>query len=84
MHLVGFTTEIFTSYIDMREFVTLFRRVTLKEMKAFLPRVNCKISTNRLRDLFQEVDTRRRTELGFDDFAALYHKLMFDENVRLF
>jgi len=76
--------ENFISYTDMREFVTLFCRVTLKEMKAFLPRVNCKISTNRLRDLFQEVDTRKRTELGFDDFAALYHKLMFDENVRLF
>jgi Ca2+-binding EF-hand superfamily protein len=71
-----------TSYL--REFVTLFRRITLKEMKAFLPRVNCKIATNKLRDLFQEVDTAKRTELGFDDFAALYHRLMFDENVRLF
>ncbi|XP_069674413.1 1-phosphatidylinositol 4,5-bisphosphate phosphodiesterase gamma-1 isoform X2 [Periplaneta americana] len=55
--------------------------ITLKEMKAFLPRVNCKISTSRLRELFQEVDTRKRTELGFDDFATLYHKLMFDENM---
>ncbi|PNF30464.1 1-phosphatidylinositol 4,5-bisphosphate phosphodiesterase gamma-1 [Cryptotermes secundus] len=55
--------------------------ITLKDMKAFLPRVNCKISTNRLRELFQEVDTRKRTELGFDDFATLYHKLMFDEHM---
>jgi phosphatidylinositol phospholipase C gamma-1 len=56
--------------------------VTLKDMKAFLPRVNCKMSTSRLRELFQEVDTKKRTELGFDDFATLYHKLMFDEHVR--
>ncbi|PSN29961.1 1-phosphatidylinositol 4 [Blattella germanica] len=55
--------------------------VTLKDLKAFLPRVNCKISTSRLREVFQEVDTRRRMELGFDDFATLYHKLMFDENI---
>lgn len=58
-------------------------RVTLKELKAFLPRVNCKISTNKLREAFQEVDTRKRGELGFDDFATLYHNLMFDENVCL-
>lgn len=56
-------------------------RVTLKDVKAFLPRVNCKIATNRLRELFQEVDMRNRNELGFDDFVILYHKLMFDQNV---
>lgn len=61
----------------------LANRVTLKDVKAFLPRVNCKIATNRLRELFQEVDTRNRNELGFDDFVILYHKLMFDQNVRL-
>lgn len=53
--------------------------VALKDLKGFLPRVNCKISTNRLRELFQEVDTRRRNELGFESFAELYHRLMFDE-----
>lgn len=61
----------------------LTNRVTLKDVKAFLPRVNCKIATNRLRELFQEVDTRNRNELGFDDFVILYHKLMFDQNVCL-
>ncbi|XP_046996756.1 1-phosphatidylinositol 4,5-bisphosphate phosphodiesterase gamma-1 [Schistocerca americana] len=55
--------------------------VTLKDLKAFLPRVNCKIPTNKLRDVFQEVDTRKRMELGFDDFATLYQKLMFDNNM---
>lgn len=58
-----------------------FCRITLKDLKAFLPRVNCKISTNKLRELFQEVDVWKRNELGFDDFAQLYHKLMFDDSV---
>ncbi|XP_073973209.1 small wing phospholipase C gamma 1 isoform X2 [Rhodnius prolixus] len=54
--------------------------VTLKDIKAFLPRINCKLSTNKLRELFQEVDVRRAAELAFDDFAELYHKIMYDEN----
>ncbi|XP_053996256.1 1-phosphatidylinositol 4,5-bisphosphate phosphodiesterase gamma-1 isoform X1 [Hylaeus anthracinus] len=54
--------------------------VTVKDVKAFLPRVNCKVATNRLREIFQEIDTRNRNELGFDDFVVLYHKLMFDQN----
>lgn len=62
-------------------FLMMANRVTLKDVKTFLPRVNCKIGTNRLRELFQEVDTRNRNELGFDDFVILYHKLMFDQNV---
>ncbi|XP_014241973.1 1-phosphatidylinositol 4,5-bisphosphate phosphodiesterase gamma-1 isoform X2 [Cimex lectularius] len=53
--------------------------VTLKDIKAFLPRVNCKIGTNKLREIFQDVDIRKREELTFDDFAKLYHKIMFDE-----
>ncbi|XP_033208477.1 1-phosphatidylinositol 4,5-bisphosphate phosphodiesterase gamma-1 isoform X2 [Belonocnema kinseyi] len=53
--------------------------VTLKDVKAFLPRVNCKIATNKLREFFQDVDTKNRSELGFDDFVTLYHKLMFDD-----
>ncbi|XP_023319124.1 1-phosphatidylinositol 4,5-bisphosphate phosphodiesterase gamma-1 isoform X2 [Trichogramma pretiosum] len=52
--------------------------ISLKDMKAFLPRVNYKIPTNRLRELFQEVDIRHRGEIGFDDFVKLYHKLIFD------
>lgn len=51
-------------------------------MKAFLPKINCKISTSKLRDIFQEVDTSKKGEIGFDDFSILYHKLIFDENVR--
>ncbi|XP_058462061.1 1-phosphatidylinositol 4,5-bisphosphate phosphodiesterase gamma-1 [Malaya genurostris] len=50
--------------------------VSLKEVKSFLPKVNCKITTARLNEFFHEVDCRRRNELGFDDFSRLYQKLM--------
>ena len=75
LHNVYYYT--FLVYIKI---IFLFR-VTLKDVKAFLPRVNCKIATNKLRELFQEVDTKNRSELGFDDFVALYHKLMFNDQV---
>ncbi|XP_063632987.1 1-phosphatidylinositol 4,5-bisphosphate phosphodiesterase gamma-1 [Cydia splendana] len=55
-------------------------KISLKEVKAFLPKINCKISTSKLRDIFQEVDTNKRGEISFDDFSTLYHKLIFDEN----
>ncbi|XP_077301392.1 small wing phospholipase C gamma 1 [Arctopsyche grandis] len=54
--------------------------ISLKDLKSFLPKINCKISTNKLRDMFQEVDTRKRGEIGFDDFVAFYRKVIFDEN----
>lgn len=53
--------------------------VTLKDLKAFLPRINCKISNSRLKELFQEVDTRRKGEIAFESFATLYHTLIHDE-----
>ncbi|ODN02952.1 1-phosphatidylinositol 4,5-bisphosphate phosphodiesterase gamma-1 [Orchesella cincta] len=56
--------------------------ITLKEMKSFLPRVNCKMSTNKLRDMFQSVDTRKSGEVGFDDFSALFHdQLVHDRSI---
>lgn len=55
--------------------------VSLKEVKAFLPRLNYKIPTNKLRDIFNDVDKRKRGEIGFDDFTILYHTIIFDENV---
>ncbi|XP_062715033.1 1-phosphatidylinositol 4,5-bisphosphate phosphodiesterase gamma-1 isoform X2 [Aedes albopictus] len=55
--------------------------VTLKEVKSFLPKVNCKITTAKLNEVFHEVDCRRRNELGFDDFTRLYQKLMTSPNI---
>ncbi|XP_066587493.1 1-phosphatidylinositol 4,5-bisphosphate phosphodiesterase gamma-1 isoform X2 [Prorops nasuta] len=59
---------------------SLKETVTLKDMKSFLPRINYKLPMNKLRELFQEVDTRNRGEIGFDDFIGLYQKLMFDQS----
>jgi phosphatidylinositol phospholipase C gamma-1 len=60
----------------------IFCRVTLKDIKIFLSRVHCKISTNKLRELFQEVDTRKRNELNFDEFVTLYDKLIYNPGVK--
>lgn len=53
----------------------------MKEIKAFLPRLNCKIPANKLREIFNEVDTRKRNEITFDDFTTLYQNLLLNENV---
>lgn len=58
-----------------------FYRVNLKDLKSFLPRINYKIPTSKLREVFNEVDTKRRAEIGFDDFTLLYQKLLVEENV---
>ncbi|KAJ2954035.1 hypothetical protein O0L34_g2246 [Tuta absoluta] len=58
----------------------LQEKITLKEVKSFLPKINCKIATNKLRDIFNEVDGAKCGEIGFDEFFVLYHKLIFDEN----
>jgi len=52
--------------------------ISMKDLKTFLPKVNCKMSTARLRDLFTSLDPKTG-ELGFDDFLTLFHdKLLFD------
>lgn len=58
-----------------------FYRVNLKDLKSFLPRINYKIRTSKLGEVFNEVDTKRRAEIGFDDFTLLYQKLLVEENV---
>lgn len=50
--------------------------ITLKELKTFLPKVNCKMSTSKLREVFQKVDTRKLGEIGFDDYSTLFHDLL--------
>jgi phosphatidylinositol phospholipase C gamma-1 len=54
--------------------------VALKEVKSFLPKINCKISTGKLNEQFMIVDTRRRNEIGFDDFTKLYQNLVMSPN----
>lgn len=59
-----------------------FFRVSLKDVKSFLPKISYKISTNKLREIFQEVDKKDRTEIGFDNFVILYQKLISENTVR--
>ncbi|CAH1986383.1 unnamed protein product [Acanthoscelides obtectus] len=54
--------------------------VNMKDLKSFFLRINHKMPTNKLREVFSEVDTRKRGEIGFDDFSVLYQKIIFDES----
>lgn len=64
------------------EILSFHSRVTIKELKAFLGRVNCKMSTAKLLEHFNEIDVRKRGELRFDDFSHLFQKLLVTQNVR--
>ncbi|GBN42670.1 hypothetical protein AVEN_134340-2 [Araneus ventricosus] len=55
--------------------------ITIKDLKAFLPKINLKLATNRLKEFFQDVDTRRVGEIGFEGFASFYHNLIHDEQL---
>ncbi|XP_018565095.1 1-phosphatidylinositol 4,5-bisphosphate phosphodiesterase gamma-1-like [Anoplophora glabripennis] len=55
-------------------------KIGLKDIKFFLSRINCKITNNKLREIFNEVDTRERGEIGFDDFAVLYQMITNEDN----
>ncbi|XP_022652107.1 1-phosphatidylinositol 4,5-bisphosphate phosphodiesterase gamma-1-like isoform X2 [Varroa jacobsoni] len=62
-----------------KEFYTMTNSretVSLKDLKAFLPRINCKLSTSKLKELFQLVDTKALGEIGYDGFVHFYHSLM--------
>lgn len=60
-----------------------FHRITIKELKSFLSRVNCKITTQKLLEYFNEIDEKSRGELKFDDFGRLYQKLFHQTGVSL-
>ncbi|GIY17349.1 1-phosphatidylinositol 4,5-bisphosphate phosphodiesterase gamma-1 [Caerostris darwini] len=55
--------------------------ITIKDLKAFLPKINLKLATNRLKEFFQDADARRVGEIGFEGFASLYHNLIHDEQL---
>ncbi|XP_037072934.1 LOW QUALITY PROTEIN: 1-phosphatidylinositol 4,5-bisphosphate phosphodiesterase gamma-1-like, partial [Pollicipes pollicipes] len=64
-----------------KEFYGMGGAVTLKDLKAFLPRVNCKLSTARLKELFQEADEAKKGRIMFDDFLRLYYRTVWDPQV---
>lgn len=53
--------------------------IAQKDLKSFLSKLNCKISTAKLMEIFAEVDVKKRNEIGFDSFTRLY--LMVATNV---
>ncbi|CAG5116488.1 unnamed protein product, partial [Candidula unifasciata] len=55
--------------------------VTLKNLKAWLPRINYKMSTNKLRERFQEFDVESKGEINYEQFAALYHRLVHVQSI---
>lgn len=55
--------------------------VTLKNLKAWLPRINFKMSTTKLREKFQAIDKEGRGEIVFPQFATLYHHLIHTQQI---
>lgn len=55
--------------------------VTVKDVKAFLPQVNCQIAKSKLKEVFNEVNNRSVGELSFDEFASLLNLLTYDGTV---
>ncbi len=53
----------------------IFFSVNLKDIKTWLPRINCKLSNSRLREKYSEVDPEMK-DLNYEGFAMLYHKLI--------
>lgn len=83
-HIINFVfnkKNSYTIYCILYIYTYILYRITLKDIKSFLPRIHCKISTSKLRELFQELDIRKRNELSFDEFVALYNKLIFNSGV---
>lgn len=50
--------------------------VTVKDFKAFLAGVSCKMTTGMLMEFFSEDDIRRKSDLRFDDFSRLYCRVL--------
>ncbi|XP_039763945.1 1-phosphatidylinositol 4,5-bisphosphate phosphodiesterase gamma-1 isoform X2 [Pararge aegeria] len=55
-------------------------KISIKEVKAFLPRINFKMVAKDLKDLFTEVDLNKEGELSYDEFGLFFHKLTYNKN----
>lgn len=68
-----------------REFISLGKtkqdKITLREMKSILPRMNLKMNIKDLRDAFTDVSKSNRQELTQDEFIQLYHNLLYQKMV---
>ncbi|XP_064611128.1 1-phosphatidylinositol 4,5-bisphosphate phosphodiesterase gamma-1-like isoform X2 [Liolophura sinensis] len=68
-----------------REFYLMEKQncITLKDAKAWMPRLNLKISNSQLRLRFQEVDSGGKGEIEFSEFSKLYAKLVYAPSVMI-
>lgn len=55
--------------------------INLKDLKLFFPKINYKMPTVKLREIFNDVDSRKRSEICFDDFEKLYQKVILDGDI---
>jgi len=64
--------------------------VSMKDLKPFLTRINCKLSMNRLKEIYQELtgstpngEVSRTLDLSFESFILFYHTILHD-NFKIF
>ncbi|WAR11960.1 PLCG1-like protein [Mya arenaria] len=51
-------------------------RVTLKAMKSWTTKINCKLTTNKLKEKYQSVDKEKKGAIVQEEFTQLYHFLV--------
>jgi phosphatidylinositol phospholipase C gamma-1 len=51
--------------------------IGLQELKKFMQKVNCKITTNILKEKFSKYDIGSTGDIGFDDFCSVIQELNF-------
>ncbi|KAK8405210.1 hypothetical protein O3P69_001643 [Scylla paramamosain] len=54
-------------------------KITMRDVKNFLPKIHYRTTNPRLRLLFDSVDDQRRGEIGFDQFLELIKKITWEE-----
>jgi len=55
--------------------------IGLSELKKFMQRINCKISTSQLKEKFQSYDSNKSGEIYFDDFCSMLQDLVFSNSM---
>ena len=51
--------------------------ISLPELKKFMQKVNCKITSSSLKEKFHNYDTKKTGDLYFDDFCSMFQDLVF-------
>lgn len=65
---------------EFYEMKTKLDCVSIKDLKAWLPKLNCKISNNRLQECYQKVEPKLK-DIGFDQFARIFRDLVYSPTI---